>query len=508
MQKCPPEIHAYIFELACTDGGAAGIALSTVSHYVRAMSAPYQWQTLAVAGTAQTVCLAERILSLSSSSPPLSSPHLQQQQQQEQLGIDAAKGKGKAKLGGPAITHLFVSNRTGSRARELRYTEMGATRDMAERRRIEAVFNAEADAWARAVRVLFAYAAPTLRTLAMMCYDIHVSPNGRLFFSDLKRYRFPRLEELSIRGGFDTRLRDFDGAAGGAPTTMTLRVRASEGGEPEGGTTRGSGGASPPTTTTIMMEDGHEHEHEAEATLPALRRLHLASPISFDLFLHRLRPLAPHLTHLRLSELLAFDFDMARALHSELAERGAVPAQFPRLRERQWSAEPRAGPVDWERFLPPPGMLRRLVVQPAQLPPAPEQLCGCCSGYYRVDDMTRLLREMAREARGGCCGRGRGRGRGAGAMGGEGDDRDEEEDEDDESVFVFLPPGPRHNAYSFEEGYRHWLGRAGGERGCWIDQDKVDIDATPPVPATMADSDDGLRLWDIGVKRSISRSWF
>jgi hypothetical protein len=116
-----------------------------------------------------------------------------------------------------------------------------------------------------------------------------------------------------------------------------------------------------------------------------------------------------------------------------------------------------------------------------------------------VDDMTRLLREMAREARGGCCGRGRGAG----------DERDEEEEEDDdESVFVFLPPGPRHNAYSFEEGYRHWLGRAGGERGCWIEQDEVDIDATPLAAATMADPDDGLRLWDIGVKRSISRSWF
>jgi hypothetical protein len=142
----------------------------------------------------------------------------------------------------------------------------------------------------------------------------------------------------------------------------------------------------------------YDEEAEDAPTLPVLRRLHLASPISFDLFLHRLRPLAPGLTHVRLSELLAFDYDMARALHSELAERGAVPAQFPRLRERQWSAEPRAVPVDWERFLPPPGTLRRLVVQPAQLPPAPEQLCGCCSGYYRVDDMTRLLREMAREA--------------------------------------------------------------------------------------------------------------
>jgi hypothetical protein len=483
MQKCPPEIHAYIFELACTDGGAAGIALSAVSHYVRTMSSPYQWYSLAVTGTTQTVRLAERI---QSSFLPPSSPL----QQQRQPNIDSTKGKGMSQYHGPAITHLFVSNRTASRGRELRYAEMGATRDMAERRQLEATFNAEADAWARAVRILFAYAAPTLRTLAMMCYDIQLSPNGRLFFSDLKRYHFPRLEELSIRGGFDTRLRDYDNAVAG---TAVLRLRAGEG---EGGM-RETEGAS-----MTYGEEHDEDEDEDEPTLPALRRLHLASPISFDLFLHRLRPLAPSLTHIRLSELLAFDYDMARALHSELAERGAVPSQFTRLRESQWSsAEPRAVPVDWERFLPPPSQLHRLVVQPAQLPPAPEQLCGCCSGYYRVDDMTRLLREMARES----CGH-RSRASGAAIPG---EKEDGCENLDDDPVFVFLPPGPRHNAYSFEEGYRDWLGRAAGERGCWIEQDEVDIDAMPPaVTLEASESEDGLRLWNIGVKRSISRNWF
>ncbi|KAN0116490.1 hypothetical protein V8E52_005871 [Russula decolorans] len=461
MQKCPPEIHAYIFELACTDGGAAGIALSAVSHYVRAISAPYQWYTLAVAGTAQTVRLVERIRLFNS--PSSTSPGAPQQ------GPDSAKGKGRAKLSGPQITHLFVSNRTASQAHELRYTKMVATGDLAERHRVEATFDTEADAWARAVRALFAYAAPTLRTLAMMCYDIHVSPNGRLFFSDLKRYRFPLLEELSIRGGFDTRLRDYDGAV----STAALRQRGAQ--------AQGGGGDGSEGTETGTGEPGLEYmeDDDDEPTLPELQRLHLASPISFDLFLHRLRPLAPKLSHVRLSELLAFDFDMVRALHSELSERGIVPAQFPSLREQQWSVEPRAVPVDWERFLPPPETLRRLVVQPAQLPPAPEQLCGCCSGYYRVDDMTRLLREMAREA------------------------HDSEED----SVFVFLPPGPRHNAYSFEEGYRDWLGRTADERGCWKEQDDVDIDAEPPAPMAMASEDGGMRLWNIGVKRSISRNW-
>ncbi len=477
MQKCPPEIHAYIFELACTDGGAAGVALSAVSHYVRAISAPYQWYTVAVAGTAQTVHLVERIRSFNNSPSSLGAPP-----QEQQSGASySKKGKGGvAKLRGPPISHLFVSNRTASQGQELRYTRMVGTGDVAERQRVEAMFDSEADAWARAVRALFAYAAPVLRTLAMMCYDIHVSPNGRLFFSDLKRYRFPLLEELSIRGGFDTRLRDYDGSA----STATARQRGTQqaqGGGGDGGEGTGSG------------EPGLEYgeDDDDEPTLPALQRLHLASPISFDLFLHRLRPLAPKLSHVRLSELLAFDYDMVRALHSELSERGIVPAQFPRLREQQWSVEPRAVPVDWERFLPPPEMLRRLVVQPAQLPPPPEQLCGCCSGYYRVDDMTRLLREMGREAQ----------------------DRrvrsdGEEVEEVEDSAFVFLPPGPRHNAYSFEEGYRDWLGRTAGERGCWKEQDDVDIDAEPPAPMVMATEDGGMRLWNIGVKRSISRNWF
>ena len=497
MQKCPPEIHAYIFALACTDGGAAGIALSAVSHYVRAISAPYQWYTIAVAGTAETVRLVERIQSFNS---PSASPCAPQQGQQQPGVADSTKGKGRAKLYGPPITHLFVSNRTALHAHELRYTKMVATGDMAERHRVEATFDSEADAWARAVRALFAYAAPTLRTLAMMCYDIHVSPNGRLFFSDLKRYRFPLLEELSIRGGFDTRLRDYDGAV----SIAALRQRGAQA-QDGGGSDDGSEG-----TGTGTGEPGLEYseDDDDEPTLPALQRLHLASPISFDLFLHRLRPLAPNLSHLRLSELLAFDFDMARALHSELSERGIVPAHFPRLREQQWSVEPRAAPVDWERFLPPPEMLRRLVVQPAQLPPAPEQLCGCCSGYYRVDDMTRLLREMARDAEG----RRRVPREEKGAESGEEEKEKEKEggedsEEDSESVFVFLPPGPRHNAYSFEEGYRDWLGRTAGERGCWKEQGDVDIDAEPPAPMVVASEDGGMRSWNIGVKRSISRNW-
>ena len=92
--------------------------------------------------------------------------------------------------------HPYVMDRSAPRTRKLWYQEMGVMRDMVERQRIEAASNAGADAWARAVRVLFAYAAPTLRTPAMMCYNIHVSPNGRLFCTCSRSH-----PQKSLRGG-------------------------------------------------------------------------------------------------------------------------------------------------------------------------------------------------------------------------------------------------------------------------------------------------------------------
>jgi hypothetical protein len=111
-----------------------------------------------------------------------------------------------------------------------------------------------------------------------------------------------------------------------------------------------------------------------------------------------------------------------------------------------------------------------------------------------------LLREMARETQGRRLPREEPEEIGIGIG--------EERSEEDDPVFMFLPPGPRHNAYSFEEGYRDWLGRAAGERGCWKERDDVDIDAEPPAPMAMASEDGGMRLWNVGVKRSISRNWF
>ncbi|KAI0062658.1 hypothetical protein BV25DRAFT_593406 [Artomyces pyxidatus] len=413
MDRCPPEIHSLIFALACSDDGFTGRSLSSVSRYIRQASAPYHWQSLVVAGVEQTKRFADMVDGLG-----VEPAH----QADDRISITVRR----------PIHHLFVSNRTLDFARELRFNEMGATKDMAERRKIANAFDVEADDWAAAIRRIFSYAASTVHTLTMMCYDIQLSPNGRLFFSDLKRYYFPVLEELSIRGGFDTRLRDYNGAP-------------------------------------------HNDDTDAEPstpTLPSLRRLHLISPISFDLFIRRLRPLAPRISHLRLSELLPFDYDMSRDVFSELAERGLVPPRLPGLRDRLWSAEPVARPVEWERFLPADGALEQLLMQPAQLPHEPERACGCCTGYYRIDDMTRLLREMAREEYG--------------------------------DVFVFLPAGRRRGqGYTYEEGMVDWRSRAEGGKGCWKTRAEVDIDFAHEPEEHEA----GAWVAPWGSRKSILRSW-
>jgi hypothetical protein len=109
--------------------------------------------------------------------------------------------------------------------------------------------------------------------------------------------------KLSVRGGFDRRLRRYDSAQ-----HSEARVRLREAAEGEYGAARKPGA------------------EEDEPTLPAPHRLHLASPMSCDLFLQCLHSLASGLTHVRLSELLAFDYNMTRVLNSGFAERGIVSA--------------------------------------------------------------------------------------------------------------------------------------------------------------------------------------
>ncbi|KAI0318801.1 CHAT domain-containing protein [Amylostereum chailletii] len=389
MQSCPPEIHAHIFSFACTDEGQTGCALSLVSRYVRNASRPYQWQTLALVGVSQTKRFAST-LPTDGTNPVISRP----------------------------ISHLFLSNRQEEDARELRFYEVRATCDITARRRIDTAFNHEADEWGAAIRRIFAYAAGTLGTLSLMCYDVHLSPKGRLFFSDIKGYSFPVLEEMTIRGGLDTWLRDDEGQPRWDKTPEEDEPRV-------------------------------EEEKEVVPTLPRLKKLHLVTPVSFDLFIRRIHPLAPNISHLRLSELLAFDYDMSKRIFSELVESGVVPPLLPGLEDQKGdNATPVVRPVEWNRFLPPQHTLKRLIIQPSQLPES-NRVCACCSGYFKILDMTALLREMARSAY--------------------------------TDQFVYLPAPAK--SYTFAQGLDDWRGRLEGRKGCWVERADVDVDVTEQASA-------------------------
>ncbi|KAJ7290697.1 hypothetical protein C8J57DRAFT_1000427, partial [Mycena rebaudengoi] len=50
MDNVPPEIHMKIYRYACKDDGSTGTSLSSVSKYVRQISAEYRYQSIAVCG--------------------------------------------------------------------------------------------------------------------------------------------------------------------------------------------------------------------------------------------------------------------------------------------------------------------------------------------------------------------------------------------------------------------------------------------------------------------------
>ncbi|KAA1476117.1 hypothetical protein DENSPDRAFT_494360 [Dentipellis sp. KUC8613] len=386
MNGCPPEIHALIFSFACTDDGSVGRALSCVSRYVRQVSAPYQWQSLVISGVAQTKVFAAALDNEGRAyrrNSPIALPRKRQ------------------------IHHLFISNRTHDSAEDQRYASLYRIRDVDARRKMERQFDADAEAWTTALRRILAYSAKSVRTLAMICYDIHASSSaaGRLLPCDLKKTAFPRLQALTIRGGFDVRLR-----------------------EPCAPARRHPDGAAPKSHSDLAPLP----------SLPALARLHLIAPLPFEHLLRHLRGLAPRIAHLRLSELSPFEGTLARQIFCELAERDVVPCTLPGLGARRHTADA----IEWSPVVPPQDMLRRVVLQPARMPPEPERQCGCCSGYYRMNEMTQLLHAMADQAK-------------------------------DES-YVFLSP-TRYGAagYTFRDVLKDWLDGVGGGVGGWEEKSNV-----------------------------------
>lgn len=262
----------------------------------------------------------------------------------------------------------------------------------------------------------------------------------------------PKLEEVTIRGGFhegEMSVSEFGELGWGVHRSDGRVISQSE---MDGRLDPGEGNAD-----YLIKTSEPAPTVTSPARLPSLKRLHVISPTPFEHLIRKIQPFAPSLSHIRLSDLQANDYGLVRTIFSELVERDVVPSVLPRLHERQWSAIPTALPVDWAPIIPRPDVLRKLILQPSAPPPKPEKQCGCCSGYYQVDDMTRLLREMARESEG--------------------------------DMFVFLPAGHHEwdsdapssglvrDGYSYEEALRSWSDTAcGAGKGCWTEKDEVNID--------------------------------
>ncbi|KIM83618.1 hypothetical protein PILCRDRAFT_7032 [Piloderma croceum F 1598] len=62
MDVFPVEIHSYICELACTDGGYTARSLGLVSKYFREVVHPYRYQSIAVSGQIQISGLERRLV--------------------------------------------------------------------------------------------------------------------------------------------------------------------------------------------------------------------------------------------------------------------------------------------------------------------------------------------------------------------------------------------------------------------------------------------------------------
>ena len=59
MDQCPSEVWAYIFELACTDGGVTGCSITLVSRYFREIVLPVQLYSVALRGATKMVAFAK-----------------------------------------------------------------------------------------------------------------------------------------------------------------------------------------------------------------------------------------------------------------------------------------------------------------------------------------------------------------------------------------------------------------------------------------------------------------
>ncbi|KAH9889766.1 hypothetical protein C8Q73DRAFT_653335 [Cubamyces lactineus] len=397
MEGCPVELQLLIFSLACTDDGSAGRSLSLVSRAFYQLSYPYQWSSLAIRGYPQAVAFAKLLYSLQPT--PYNPPRAPR-----------------------AIHNLFVSTRPAHAAYDHIVVEPPL-------------------AWVGILCSILRYAAPTLKTLSIICFES--SADCAAILSHALRVRYPALSELTVRGR--CMIRRFP-----RPTPIEEVGRSDD----------------------VTVDDRRQSDELVDAELgedkprtwqpiPTLRRLHIACTFQgMSLGTHAehtfISELAPNLTHLRLSVLdLWGSRRIAEILHAECAESGMADPLLevwpsgletplhnpsPSCRSARQTSATRfsASRVTWDRVLPSTSSLELFVFQP---PPTEflDFYCSCCMDVRGDRDVMRVFEALVRGSDG---------------------------------RFLLVPCRTREG-YGFSEALADWLGRMNGSQGCW-DADKED----------------------------------
>ncbi|KAI0661989.1 hypothetical protein C8Q70DRAFT_889637, partial [Cubamyces menziesii] len=391
METCPVELQLLIFSFACTDDGSAGRSLSLVSRAFYQLSYPYQWSSLAIRGYPQAVAFAKLLYSLQPT--PFSPPRVPR-----------------------AIHNLFVSTRPAQAAYDHIIVEPPLS-------------------WVGVLCSILRYAAPTLKTLSIVCFES--SADCAAILSHALRVRYPALTELTIRGR--CMIRRF-------PRPTPIEEGASDDNMPVDDRRQSD-----------ELEDSEQEEDKPRTwqPIPTLRRLHIACTFQgMTLGTHAehtfISELAPELTHLRLSVLdLWGSKRIAEILHAECAESGMVDPLLEVWPSRpetplhdpssSRSSAPAQDPdvqiakrVNWDRVLPSAGSLELFVFQP---PPTEflDFYCSCCMDVRGDRDVMRVFEALARGSDG---------------------------------RFLLVPCRTREG-YGFSEALADWLGRMNGLQGCW-----------------------------------------
>ncbi|KXN86583.1 hypothetical protein AN958_09887 [Leucoagaricus sp. SymC.cos] len=174
VENVPAEIWGKIFELSCNDNGQTGRSLALVSHYIYAVSKPYQYQSVTLVGQ----CAIDRFAKLSTNVPEC--------RRVKNLFMSTFKPD-------PAIVNFIqkepLHTHSGKTSSPFFQCRTSSSSPPSEEGTIKANHAILSD-----MHTILNFISPTIQTLHILM-DFH---REEIFFP----YFFPGLQELSIQGPF------------------------------------------------------------------------------------------------------------------------------------------------------------------------------------------------------------------------------------------------------------------------------------------------------------------